>query len=145
MKMRRIVPGFLFVLLLAGVVWAGVNVDWDKSADFTGFKTYAWGKGTPVKNQLMDQRIVDGIDKQLAAKGLQKVAEDANPDVIVVYHAAVGQQEQINTMGTGGWGWRWGGGMSTTTVDRSQPGVSWSTSAMPRRRNCFGWEPPPIP
>jgi len=122
MNIRRIVPSCLFVLLLAGVVWAGVNVDWDKSASFTGFKTYAWGKGTPAKNQLMDQRIVDGVDKQLAAKGLQKVAEDANPDLVVVYHAAVGHQEQINTMGTGGWGWRWGGGMSTTTVDKIPTG-----------------------
>ena len=117
MRLRSIVSACT-VLLLAGIVWAGVNVDWDKNASFSGFKTYAWGQGTPVKNQLMDQRIIDGIDKQLAAKGLQKVAADASPDLTVVYHAATSTETQVNTMGTGGWGWRWGGGMATTTVDK---------------------------
>ena len=73
---------------------AKVNVDWDKSADFTKYKTYAWGKGTPVKNQLMDQRIIDAVDKQLSAKGMQKTDDPANADLIVISgHAAVGRED----------------------------------------------------
>lgn len=99
-----------------------VSVDFDKEANFAAYKTYAWTKGTPVQNPLMDQRITDGIDKQLAAKGLQKVDASANPDLVVLYHGAVGAETQLNTMNTGGYGWgyrRVGGmGMSTTTVEK---------------------------
>jgi len=112
----------LIVVLLASAVWADVNVDWDKSADFSQYKTYTWGRGTPAKNPLWDQRIMESVDKQLAAKGLQKVAPDANPDLIVLYHAAVGSETQMNTTTTGGWGWAWGGGMATTTVDKIPTG-----------------------
>ena len=38
-----------------------------------------------------------------------------------MYHAAVGQEVELNTMGPVGWGWRWGG-TSTTTVDRMPVG-----------------------
>jgi hypothetical protein len=111
----------LFVAL-SGSLFAKVTVDWDKSADFTKYKTYAWAKGTPAKNQLMDQRIIDAVDQQLTAKGLQKT-DAASADVIVVYHAAVGEETQLNTTDMGaGWGWRWGGGMSTTTVDKIPTG-----------------------
>jgi hypothetical protein len=112
------------LVAFSGILLAKVNVDWDKSADFTNYKTYAWGKGTPVKNQLMDQRIIDAVDKQLSAKGMQKTDDAANADLIVIYHAAVGEETQIYTSGTGGygWGWQWGGGMSTTTVNKIPTG-----------------------
>jgi Domain of unknown function (DUF4136) len=99
-------------------LFAQLKVDWERDISFANFKTYNWGKGTPLQNSIWDQRIVDGIDQQLAAKGLQKVAEDGNPDLIVVYHAAVGTTVELNTVSTGGWGWRWDGGMAMTTVDK---------------------------
>jgi hypothetical protein len=95
-----------------------VTVDYDHGASFQGLKTYAWTKGTPIQNQLWDQRIIDGIDAQMSAKGFQKAAEGAEPDLYVLYHGAVGQEAQLNTTNMGGWGWRWGGGMATTTVDK---------------------------
>jgi len=102
--------------ILCSLAWAqDVKVDWDKTANFTGFRTYAWTTGTPAKNPLMGQRIVSGIDKQLTAKGLQQVDINSNPDLIVLYHASTSSQTQLNTFGTG-WGWSWGGGTTTTTV-----------------------------
>ena len=99
-----------------------VIVDFDKEANFAAYKTYSWTAGTPAQNPLMDQRITDGVDKRLAAKGLQKVDAGANPDLVVLYHAAVGTETELNTMNSGGyrWGYRWGGGMgmSTTTVEK---------------------------
>jgi hypothetical protein len=107
------------LLVAPGLVQAQkVTVDYDKGTTFTGYKTYAWTDGTPVKNQLMHQRILDGVDKQLAAKGFVKVEPTNNPDLIVLYHAAVSTQVQLNTTSMGGWGWRYGGGMTTTDVDK---------------------------
>jgi hypothetical protein len=72
-----------------------------------------------------DERIVRAIEGQRAAKGLQNVESGANPDLVVAYHAAVGEEAQFDTMSTGGWGygagWGYGyggGGMSTTTVHK---------------------------
>lgn len=121
MKAMRTIATLLMTVVCS-VAWAqDVKVDWDRAANFSGFHTYAWTTGTPAKNPLMGQRIVDGIDQRLAAKGLQKVDLNSNPDLIVLYHAATGSDTQVNTMGTG-WGWGWGGGSSTTTVSQIPTG-----------------------
>jgi apolipoprotein N-acyltransferase len=118
MKNARIRQTIFIMLLFCEVIFAKVTVDWDRQASFSDYKTYAWQKGTPAKNPLMDQRIVDAIDKQLSLKGLRKVEADKDPDLVVLYHASVGTETELDTTNMGGWGWRWGGGMSTTTVEK---------------------------
>jgi Domain of unknown function (DUF4136) len=115
-----------------------VNVDYDKNANFSSYSTYARTKGTPVSNQLMDQRIIEGIDNQLADRGLRKVNASAKPDLSVLYHGAVETETQLNTTNIGGWGWRWGTGMSTTTVDTIPTERLVVKSATPRRKNFCG-------
>jgi len=105
----------LFSFLCSFAWTQDVKVDWDKGANFSGYHTYAWTTGTPAKNPLMGQRIVDGVDKELAAKGYQQV-DTANPDLVVLYHASTSKQTQLNTMGTG-WGWYWGGSTTTTVSE----------------------------
>ncbi len=122
MKFIRILWSFFFLASSAAVLAQKVTVDYDHNLNFQNFKTYAWTRGTPLKNQLWDQRVIDGVDQQLAAKGFQKVDATANPDLYVLYHAAIGQQTELNTTNMGGWGWRWGGGMATTTVDKIPTG-----------------------
>lgn len=127
---KRISLSFCFLLVLSGATLAQkVTVDWDKGTSFSGYKTYAWAQGTPAQNPLMGNRIVEGIDAQLAAKGLQKVAPGGNPDIIVIYHAGRDTETRINTVDTGmyggGWGWwggYYGGGSSTTYIDKVQIG-----------------------
>jgi Domain of unknown function (DUF4136) len=93
MKATRIVVTLGFLLMVAGSALAQkVTNDWDKAIDFSKYKTYAWVKGTPAKNQMNDERIVRAVEGQLAAKSLQKVESAANPDLVVVYHAAVGEE-----------------------------------------------------
>lgn len=121
MKLSKAYTGLLLAILFSAAAWAqDVKVDWDHGASFTGFRTYAWMEGTPAKNPLMGQRIVDAVDKELAAKGLQKVDANSNPDLYVLYHASTGAETQLNTMGMG-WGWQWGGS-STTTVSQIPTG-----------------------
>lgn len=109
----------LVIFLFCGVSLAQkITTDYDHGANFSDYHTYAWTDGTPVKDQLMDQRIRDNIDQQLASKGYKKVDNPEQADILVAYDAAVGHQAQYNTTGMGGWGWGWGMGsrMSTTTV-----------------------------
>ncbi|HTH54289.1 MAG TPA: DUF4136 domain-containing protein [Edaphobacter sp.] len=126
MRLRKILnstlPLLMGVLLISSAAAQKVTTDYDHGANFTNYHTYAWAKGTPVANQLMEERVTSNIDQQLAAKGLQKVDDPEKADLLVSYHAAVGHEQQLNTTGMGGWGgwggYRYGGmgGMSTTTV-----------------------------
>jgi hypothetical protein len=116
MKLSRIVTCCCLLLLGAGSALAQkVSVDFDKGTDFTKYKTFAWAIGTPAENPMVHQRIVAGIEAQLAAKGLRKV--ESNPDIAIIYHAATDTQVSVNAMGGGPFGgWRWGTG--TATVDK---------------------------
>jgi hypothetical protein len=93
--------------------------DFDKSAPFATFKTYAFKDGTPTGNQLIDKRLVAAIESQLAAKGFVK--NETNPDVFVVYHIAFDEQKDISSYSSGpmygGYGWGYGGGWGMTTTD----------------------------
>ena len=122
---KRLVIGFIAVLLAPAVILAQkVSYDFDKTANFAGFKTYAEKDGTKVGQPLIDDRIVAAIEAELAAKGFTKA--DSSPDVFVVYHVAFDKQKDISTYSTGyaggygayGWGWGggWGGGSTTTQV-----------------------------
>ena len=102
-------------LLAPGVLLAQkTTYDFEKSANFAAVKTYSHKDGTKAGQELVDKRIVDAIDAQLAAKGFTRV--DANPDVFVVYHVAFDKEKDISTYssgyggGYGPYGWGWGGG-----------------------------------
>jgi Domain of unknown function (DUF4136) len=103
--------GLVLLLLSAGTLNVGaqeVTVDFDKHSNFSAYKTYAWTIGTPAKTPANAQLITDGIDRRLIAKGLRKVEANANPDLIVLYHAADGTNVKINTNNPGGYNWgRW--------------------------------------
>jgi hypothetical protein len=121
---KTLVPLALAVLLAPALLLAQkTSYDYDKSANFAGFKTYAFKDGTPVGQPLIDGRIVSALETQLAAKGLTK--NESDPDVFVVYHVALDKQKDITTFSSGyggygpyGWGWGggWAGGTTTTSV-----------------------------
>ena len=122
--LKRLVIALAVVLSPAMLFAQKVSYDYEKSADFTAFKTYALKDGTKVGQPLIDDRIVAAIEQELSAKGLTKV--DANPDVFVVYHTSFDKQKDISTFSSGygggygpyGWGWGggWAGGTTTTQV-----------------------------
>jgi hypothetical protein len=93
--------------------------DFDKTAPFSTYKTYAMKDGTPVGQALVDQRIVAAIEAQMSARGFVK--NDSAPDVVVLYHIALDKQKDISTFSTGGgygpYGYGWGGGWGATTTD----------------------------
>ncbi len=123
MQTRLVTAGLIALLLPAAAMAQKVSYDYDKTATFAAFKTYAHKDGTKVGQPLIDDRIVAAIDTQMAAKGFTKV--EANPDVFVVYHTTFEKEKDISTYssgyggGYGPYGWRYGGawgGSTTTTV-----------------------------
>lgn len=56
-----------------------VRVGYDKGTDFTKFKSYSWGQpAMPVTRPRLFSSIVDSIDVELKAKGLQRVEGDGD-------------------------------------------------------------------
>ena len=121
MKTNRLFLALAFCSLISLSAFAQkTNVDWDRSTNFAQFHTYGWQQSPAPAKGLWDQRVVDGVNQQLQAKGLKEVQSD--PDLWVVYTSHIHDQKQV--VGTGynygpGWGWGpwWGGGPTTTTYN----------------------------
>ena len=123
--MRRIVlfSIALFFLAAGTAVAQDVRYNFDKSTDFSKFKTYKWVpiNGAPKVNDLLDKNIKDAIDAELAKKGLSKTDADS-ADLYIGYQAGIDKEKQFTSYDTGwgygpGWyggGWYGGGGGMTT-------------------------------
>ena len=114
---RWLAPAFL---LLAGTATAqDVRYNYDKSADFTKYKTYKWvDMKTSDKDEMTDKEIRSTIDAELATKGLSQ-SESDNVDLYVGYQVAIATEKQVNTFSSDfgygpGWGYYGGyGGVGT--------------------------------
>jgi hypothetical protein len=102
-----------FVTCLAAIALAGtitfaqsITYDFDSTANFASFRSYAWITGTNVPDALNHQRIVSAISAQLGAKGLTRIDRQANPDLYVAYHASFDRDLQITGFGSGWGGYR---------------------------------------
>jgi hypothetical protein len=93
-----------------------VNYDYDRTANFSKFRTYAWVNGTELSDELNHGRIMRAIENQLALKGFGRVETSSHPDVLVAYHASFDKNLQINAMGSGWGGPRYGGLRSGTAT-----------------------------
>jgi hypothetical protein len=113
---------------LTGLVLAqDVAFNFDPNADFSRYKTYRWEKNPKSLDvdDLTLGQLGKGFDAALATKGLKRV-DSGDTDLVIVFEVATGQEKQMTTFDTGGYGygpgWRGGwyggyvGGMSTTTT-----------------------------
>jgi uncharacterized protein DUF4136 len=103
---RRLLPGGrlrLAVLLGLGLALASsagaadVKVDYDSHADFAHYKTWSWRTGTAAPNPVSDKRIREDIETRLAARGVTRVDEGGQLEV--VYHAAGDSQISVDKLG----------------------------------------------
>jgi hypothetical protein len=104
MKIRLSLLCLLLLLSFVAVSAQDVDVEFDKSVDFSKFKTYSWVSGVPANNPFIDQRIRDSIDGQLATKGLRQVKKEG--DLSILYFAALGTDLQVASsrwVTTGNW------------------------------------------
>jgi len=70
--------------------------DFDRNANFTSYKTYAWAPepNTVALTPPVDDAIHATVDKDLAARGYTKV-QGKTPDFYVVYHVTSVQKTDV--------------------------------------------------
>jgi hypothetical protein len=125
MRLTNITLGLTLATLIATAAAAQkITTESNPGTNFASYKTFTWLKQPNVADPLLKQRIVDDINAQLQAKGLQPAQEGA--DLAVAAHMATKTEKTLNTFYDGfGGGWRWGGGFgnATTTVNTYQEGT----------------------
>lgn len=112
----RILSLALALLLTSLVMLAqSTSYDFDKSANFAAFKTYALRDGTLAGDKLIDDRIGAALEAELSKKGL---TTDEKPDMFVTYHVAIDTAKDITgfSSGSGPYGWRYGPNWGTTNL-----------------------------
>jgi hypothetical protein len=128
MKVKNVIFLLIAMILFAGKASAQqVKTDYDRSANFTQYKTYSWEQ-VKTKDALDAGRIKSAVNAALAAKGWTQV--DSGGDVSILAMEITQNQQTLNTFYDGfggGWGWRrFGGGgfgEATTTTDTYKVGT----------------------
>jgi len=116
-KIMKTLP-LLLLLVLVATSCSSVRVasDYDKNANFSQLKTFAFYKTGIDKAEISDldkRRILRAIESELLAKGYTK---SENPDMLVSIFTKSQQRVDVynNAWGYGGWGcggfggWGWG-------------------------------------
>lgn len=118
-KWKLIVLPIVALLFLSSCVSVRVLADYDKQADFNGYKTYAFYKTGIDRAQISDldkKRILKAIEAEMTSRGFTK---SQDPDLLVSIFTK--EREQVDVynnnfgwggLGWGGWGWGgfgWGG------------------------------------
>jgi hypothetical protein len=116
---RLIVFSSLLLLAASSALAQDVRYNFDKSANFAGFKTYKWVviKGASQLSDLPDRQVKAAVDAELSK------TDGETADLYIGYQAGVGQEKQYTSFDTGwgygpGWygaGWYGGGGGGMTT------------------------------
>lgn len=105
---------FRFILLLLCITSCGtiVNYDYEKSTDFTQYKSYNYFDDMETGlSELDTKRFVSAIDKKLETMGLSR---SENPDFYIDIHSQHIQNRNNSSVGVGvgGTGGNVGGGIS---------------------------------
>ncbi len=128
-KMKILALPVLVLLFFSSCTSVRVLSDYDKEANFNGYKSYAFYKTGIDKAHISDldkKRILKAIDAEMSSRGMTK---SQNPDILISIFTK--EREQVDVYnnywgGRYGWGWSpwyWGPGYygnGTTVSTRTQ-------------------------
>ena len=97
------------LLVASSVLSQDVQYSFDKTADFSKFKTYKWitlESESPI-DKLTDEQIKATLDAAFAKKGLRKVESEGSADLLVGYQSNEGVQRRFAQVPGNGVGPGW--------------------------------------
>jgi hypothetical protein len=129
MKKTAIVLVISLIVLPVAAAKMQAFVDFDRTADFSAIRTFAYYEtlatsvvdDAPPVHEMIKLLIITRLKKS----GLEMVAEDENPDVLVTYHTDSNQAMRMNDTlyqyhYSAGWWWSplWGSGMDISSYSQ---------------------------
>ena len=117
MKTKIVFCALAICLVSSFAMAQQVSVNYNHEANFSQYHTYAWGSNNKnaIQNSILAQVAQQDIESAMSAKGLQKVQESQNPDLVLT--ASGGEREQTSY---NAWGMRGiGGGMGGITPEQN--------------------------
>ena len=123
MKTLKFLSVFFLVIILTSCSSVRVNADYDKKANFTNYKTFAYLKSGIDKVEISDldkKRILNSIEEVMISKGFTK---SENPDILISIFTK--ERERVDVYQNYGFGWGWNPywGMGYTNVMTSPEGT----------------------
>ena len=121
--MKKAITFLTFLLLCvasSAMLAQQVSVNYNHNASFTQYHTYAWGSDdkNKIQNSILAQVAQQDIEAAMQQKGLQKVQESQNPDLVLTANGGEREQTSYNA-----WGMRGiGGGMGGITPQQNVEG-----------------------
>ena len=112
MKTSKLLLVAVSLLLLCSVALAQqVSVNYNHNANFSQYHTYAWGSNNKnaIQNSILAQVAQQDIEAAMSQKGLQKVEESQNPDLILTASGGEHESTSYNAWGMRGIGGGMGG------------------------------------
>lgn len=85
-KMSNTIIALGLLLLAHPALGQKIKVDYDKTTNFSKFKTYTWVPGIPARNPLVSQMITESVDRELVSRGLTR--KEAGGDIEILFTAA---------------------------------------------------------
>ena len=126
----KTLPLLVILFVVTSCSSVRVAVDYDKNANFSTYKTFAFFKTRIDKAEISDldkRRILRAIEAEMLSKGFTK---SDNPDLLVSLFTKSNQRVDVynNAWGYGGWGWGgfyhpWGWGWNQPNVSTRTEGV----------------------
>jgi Domain of unknown function (DUF4136) len=111
MKNARVLTLLCAVLTATPAFAQTIKVNWNQSAQFSSYKTYAWKIGTSQANSFYAGWVKADVDAQLTPKGFTLASANQKPDIYVTFHIQTQELLDATTTDDGfGPGWGWGGG-----------------------------------
>ena len=126
---RQIVTALALLVFAVPALAQKIYVDFDKDADFSSFKTFAWAESAETSledvSPFMHSRLVNGIQYYLTQGGLTE--DESDPDLFVTYHTDSKDEVRLNTTS---FGYGYGGGYYRNPYWGGYGGVSTSSTTV---------------
>ena len=95
-RMAASCAALVALLLVPQLEAQKVKIDYDKTTDFSKYRTYAWVQGTPLFDPQLDAYVRNSITDMLRHIGMTEAPVNA-ADILVTYHAAIGTDIYVGT------------------------------------------------
>jgi uncharacterized protein DUF4136 len=109
MRPLTAVVALLAAAALSACSSISVSTDWDRSADLTSLRTFAWMPYAPdaphpfAGNTIVEKRVTEAVERDLGAKGIRR--DDRSPSFRIAMHTLTRDVLNVTTWPSWGYGW----------------------------------------